>query len=391
MRIERERGNRVLKGGLDLPVSGRVAIMFCSMVLAGVAFAPSARAECSRKVLQKLSDTYVKAQSDGKAAKLPLAKGASYAENDKAMDVAKGVLAGALKVDFTRSFYDTTQCIAFTELVAATDPHPYVILTRMEANKKGKVSKMESVVTDAGDWVFGADKYLGFTKVEKWEEIPKDKRDTREVIQAAADAYLDNWGNPDLPVPHGTPCARLEGGAYTGTPEANSCNMGKFPQKLKVGNRRYVIDETVGAVVIFHNFPWLDGGIPTDPGTPAGQMFRVEGGKNRYIHEVTVCTTPGCGRGRPPGPAPGAGAGPGGPAGGPAAPAGAPAAPAASRPFKARRTAGRMQKSPGSFLPGLFRFGQEPSAPGPFFEVSMWVLRPSYLFQTQRPVAFPFL
>jgi hypothetical protein len=28
----------------------------------------------------------------------------------------------------------------------------------------------------------------------------------------------------------------------------------------------------------------------------------VEGGKNRYIHEVTVCTTQGCGRGRPPGP-----------------------------------------------------------------------------------------
>jgi len=34
------------------------------------------------------------------------------------------------------------------------------------------------------------------------------------------------------------------------------------------------------------------------PGTPSGQMFRVEGGKNRYIHEVTVCTTPKCGKGR---------------------------------------------------------------------------------------------
>ncbi|MEI9889735.1 MAG: hypothetical protein WDN45_03000 [Caulobacteraceae bacterium] len=55
-----------------------------------------------------------------------------------------------------------------------------------------------------------------------------------------------------------------------------------------MGHRRYVIDETVGAVSIFHNFPWLDAGLPTDPGTPASQMFRVEGGKNRYIHEVTV-------------------------------------------------------------------------------------------------------
>jgi hypothetical protein len=288
----------------------RVTITSCSIVLAGMAFAANASAECSRKTLQKVAGAYVAAQSEGNASKVPLAKGGSYAENDKAMDIAKGVLAGALKVDFTRSFYDTTQCAAFTELVAATDPHPYVIHTRMEANKKGKVSKMESVVTDAGDWVFGATEHLAVTRTEKWEEIPKDKRDTREAIRAAADAYLNNWGEPTLPVPHGTPCSRLEGRISTAArnPDGQACTMGAFPQKLNVTNRRYVIDETMGAVAIFHNFPWLDAGLPKDPGTPASQSFRVEGGKNRYIHEVTVCTTPGCGRGRPPGPAPGAGA-----------------------------------------------------------------------------------
>jgi hypothetical protein len=278
----------------------RATIIFCSTVLAGMAFSANASAECSRKTLQKVADAYVKAQSAGDATKLPFAAKASYAENDKAMDASQGVLAGALKVDFTRSFYDTTQCAAFTELVAATDPHPYVIHTRMEATSKGKVSRMESVVTDAGDWVFGATEHLATTRSEKWDEIPKDKRDTRAVIQAAADAYLDNWGNPELPVPHGTPCSRLEGRMSTAArnPEGQTCTMGAFPQKLNVGNRRYVIDENFGAVVIFHSFPWLDAGIPKDPGTPASQMFRVEGGKNRYIHEVTVCTSPACGRGR---------------------------------------------------------------------------------------------
>jgi hypothetical protein len=271
-----------------------------SIVLAGLAFAGHASAACDRATLQKLAATYVKAQTDGKASLVPLAKGATYAENDQAMDIGKGVLAGPLKIDFTRSLHDTTQCATFTEVVAATDPHPYVIHTRMEATKDGKVSKMESVVTDAGDWVFGAAEHLAVTKVEKWDEIPKDKRDSRAAIQAAADAYLNNWGDPALPVPHGTPCARLEGRLNTGArkPEDNTCNMGAFPQKLNVGNRRYVIDENFGAVVIFHNFPWLDAGIPKDPGTPASQMFRVEDGKNRYIHEVTVCTSPACGRGR---------------------------------------------------------------------------------------------
>jgi hypothetical protein len=289
--------------------NAKINILFSSIVLAGVALAANAQAECSRETLQKLADTYVKAQTAGNSAQLPLAANATYAENDTAMDIAKGMLAGALKIDFTRSLHDTKQCATFTEIVAATDPHPYVIHTRMEATADGKVSKMESIVTDAGDWVFGAAEHLAVTKVEKWDEIPKDKRDTREAIQAAADAYLNNWGDPELPVPHGTPCSRLEGRMSTAakSPEGQTCTMGAFPEKLNVTNRRYVIDETYGAVAIFHKFPWLDAGIPKDPGTPASQLFRVEGGMNRYIHEVTVCTTPGCGRGKPPGaPAPGA-------------------------------------------------------------------------------------
>jgi len=277
-----------------------------AIVMAGAACATTAQAECSRATLQKLAGTYVKAQTDGKAGLLPLAQGASYAENDQAMDIGKGMLAGPLKIDFTRSFHDTTQCATFTEVVAATDPHPYVIHTRIEATADGKVAKLESVVTDAGDWVFGASEHLAVTQAEKWDEIPADKRDTRAAIQAAADAYLNNWGDPALPVPHGTPCSRLEGRLNTATrnPEGQTCTMGAFPEKLNVGHRRYVIDENYGAVVIFHNFPWLDAGIPKDPGTPASQMFRVEGGQNRYIHEVTVCTSPQCGRGRPPAPPP---------------------------------------------------------------------------------------
>ena len=281
----------------------------CAIAIASAAFATHASAQCSRDTLTALTDAYVNAQKTGNAAMVPLAAGASYAENDQAMKIADGVLAGALKVDFTRSFHDTTACATFTEIVAATDPHPYVIHTRMEANADGKVSKMESMVTDEGDWVFGAAEHLAVTRDEKWDVIPENKRDTREAIQAAADAYLDNWGNPDLPVPHGTPCSRLEGRVSTAArdPAGQSCTMGAFPEKLNVSNRRYVIDETLGAVSIFHKFPWLDAGIPKDPGTPASQSFRVEGGMNRYIHEVTVCTTPGCGRGRPAGPPPGGG------------------------------------------------------------------------------------
>ena len=279
----------------------RFTISFCSIVLASTVFAANARAECSREMLQALADAYVEAQSTGNATMLPLSGDAYYGENDVPLDIGEGVLSEALTVDFTRSFFDTTQCATFTELVAATHSHPYVIHTRMEATEDGEVTTMESVVTDEGDWVFGADAFLTHTQAEDWSEIPEDQRDRRGVIQAAAEAYINNWGNPDLPVPHGTPCARLEGRIYTGSrdPEGQTCTMGAFPQPIRTGSRRYVIDETIGAVSIFHNFSWLDAGLgPYHPGTPASQTFRVEGGMNRYIHEVTVCTTPACGRGQ---------------------------------------------------------------------------------------------
>ena len=80
-----------------------------AVVLAGVAVAADASAACKRETLMKLTDAYVKAQTTGKASTVPLDKGAYYGENDQAMDIGKGVLAGPLKVDFTRSFYDTTQ------------------------------------------------------------------------------------------------------------------------------------------------------------------------------------------------------------------------------------------------------------------------------------------
>lgn len=291
MTNETERGNRssrFVRGAIKL-----------STALAGIAFATSAQAACDRVMLQELTDTYIEAQTSGQPAMLPLAEGAYYGENNMPVDVTAGVVSQALTVDFTRNLLDTTQCATFTELVAATHPHPYVIHTRMEVNEEGKVNVMESVVTDEGDWVFGATDFLTHTTSEDWSEIPEDQRDKREVIQASAEAYINNWGEPFLPVPHGTPCARLEGRIYTGSrdPEAQSCTMGAFPMPLVTGNRRYVIDETIGAITIFHDFPFLDAGLgPYHPGTPASQTFRVEGGMNRYIHEVTACTTPNCGR-----------------------------------------------------------------------------------------------
>ncbi|KAF2865201.1 hypothetical protein BDV95DRAFT_259354 [Massariosphaeria phaeospora] len=269
--------------------------MFVPVLFVCAGVVAQASAACDRTMLQKATVAYVQAQAAGQPDLLPLAKNVSYLENDAPMDIKKGVLSQPVTIDFDRSLHDTTTCTAFTELSAATNKHPYVINTRLLFTGD-TITAIESVVADDGDWVFNATSQLAWTKTEKWDPIPEAKWDSRATIKAAGDAYLDSWTNGSIKAPYGTPCARLEGGIYTGerNSSSNSCFMPVFPEPFTIRNRRYVIDESLGGLAIFNDFPFID--LKKPNGTASTNFFRVEGGLIRYIHEVTVCSTRGCGR-----------------------------------------------------------------------------------------------
>ena len=101
----------------------------------------------------------------------------------------------------------------------------------------------------------------GFTyygAMQDWSPIPATKRDSRAVIKAVGDSYLDRFDNASVIVPWGAPCNRLEGGALVvENLTGDDCVMA-FPDDIKVINRRYVVDEVLGAVDIFEGFPGLD-------------------------------------------------------------------------------------------------------------------------------------
>ncbi|RYC56000.1 hypothetical protein CHU98_g10204, partial [Xylaria longipes] len=190
----------------------------------------------------------------------------------------QGILATPVKLDFNRSLHDTVQCATYTEMVSATGAHPYVIGTQMHLTPDGGIVNVSSLVTDTGDWLFNATGTLYWASREPWDVIPEDQRDSREVIQAAADAYADIFDDKSVTVPWGSPCARLEGGAYTGNGSpSDRCDVG-IPNGVKLVNRRYVIDETIGAVDVFIDFATV----------PDSHEFRVEKGKIRYVHTITV-------------------------------------------------------------------------------------------------------
>ena len=258
------------------------------IVLAAVLAAPAtgfAQISCTRGGLQHAVDLYLEAQTKGDTSGLPLAKGLGYYENAVPFDIEMGLIRKAMKIDHHRSLLDTSTCQAFTESIVADKENPYVLGTRLRVNHD-KIAEIEILWTTTGYWLFDADAYLKYSSTENWDPIPAEKRDTRDTLVAAANAYLDAFleGKIDL-VPWGFPCQRTEGGAHTGKGlPSDSCEVG-VPSGVNIANRRFVVDEITGSVVAFCTFG--AGGPNGGSGSADTHLFRIENGKLRYVHTLT--------------------------------------------------------------------------------------------------------
>jgi len=266
-----------------------VSVVMASGLL-GIAAESGAQARCTRADLQKAVDSYIVAQTKGQASAMSLATPLVYMEQMRAADIATGILKTPLKIDFHRSLLDASACETFTEVIVTEVTHPYVMGVRLKLTA-GRIAEIETLVTDKDDWLFNADNYLKYSRGESWGVIPGTSRDTRATLIAAANAYEDIFFDNSVKVPWGTPCNRLEGGIRTGkgTPE-DTCNSG-VPSGMKITNRRFVVDPDIGAVVVLSRF--------SNNELPDSHLFRLENGKIRYVHTLTVCTIPGCGFQRP--------------------------------------------------------------------------------------------
>jgi hypothetical protein len=282
--------------------------------LVAVAAKASAQARCTRADLQKAVDSYITAQTRGQASAMSLARPLIYMEQMSNADIATGILKTPLKIDFHRSLLDTTACETFTEVVVTDKSHPYVIGAHLSVQGRN-ISAIDLLVSDADDWLFNADNYLKYTTRENWSPVPAASRSTRAQLLAAANAYLDVFNDNSTPVPWGTPCNRLEGGAHSGTGSpTDSCNVG-VPTGMLILERRFIVDEELNAVDVLDRFI-------KETGAPDSHLFRLENGKIRYVHTITICLEENCGfprrgggaqppagrTGQPAAPAPGAGA-----------------------------------------------------------------------------------
>ena len=258
-----------------------------SMALAALLAQPTvyAQVSCTREGLRSAVDLYIAAQTKGDISGLPLAKGLGYMENFKVMPINDGLIRKAMKIDHHRSLLDVSTCQTFTEVIVADKETPYVLGTRLRVNH-ALIAEIEMLWTTTGYWGFNADNYLKYSSSEDWGVIPAARRDTRAALVSAANAYLDAFLEAKLDqVPWGVPCNRTEGGMHTGKGAADdSCQVG-VPSGVNIANRHFVVDETIGAVVVFCTF---GAGSPGGgSGAPDTHLFRVENGKLRFVHTLT--------------------------------------------------------------------------------------------------------
>jgi hypothetical protein len=246
----------------------------------------AAKAGCSRADLQKAVDNYLDALKKGNPSLMPLAAGAKYIENRKEIPLGMGIWVAPLPVDLNHNLLDVETCETFTEIISAKSSHPYVLGTRLKV-AGNKISEIEALVTDKNDWLFNGENYLKYSSQEKWDILPVEQRTDRQTLLNAANAYFDVFSDRSAAarVPWNIPCARLEGGAYTnpnGDPKASCTGGPPLEGTLKIANRRFIVDLDMGTVVGLVDFGENDG-------WPDSHMFRLEKGKVRYVHTLTVC------------------------------------------------------------------------------------------------------
>ena len=264
--------------------------MFCQAILGLLVAASSmptlaAGADCSREALLAAADQYVAAQTAGQPGpdfKMS-ATNFTYRENNKAASIKTGVISTALQISWRRTTADTVQCASYTELVA-TSPKPYVIGTQLrhDVDAGMAVTLLDTIAATTGSLRFNASQTLAYFKAETWTPLTASQRagQTRAQLLAVADAYLDMWTNATAidAIPWGTPCERVEGSARV-SPCTGGAPRGGSTRRISM--RRYVIDEEYGSADVQCSFDAV-GGVADS------HEFRLEGGKVRYVHTITL-------------------------------------------------------------------------------------------------------
>jgi hypothetical protein len=262
------------------------AIVSMAILLSSTVFV-HAQTECTRSMLKVAADSYIEAQKTGSLSKMSLDPKVKFMENMSDTTKEKGLWNTALPIALNHSIYDVPRCKTFSEIIV-TQGKPYVIGTRLTV-KDGKVTEIDSLVTKEGDWLFNPGNYLKYSSADDWSVQPLDTRASRQDLVDAGNQYFDLvFLDSHIQPPWGTPCARLEGGAYTNEKNEykDTCKVEGAIQGggMYIVNRSFIVDEEMQMVNVYCRFG-------NNTGMPDSHLFRLVNGRYRWIHTLSVNLT----------------------------------------------------------------------------------------------------
>ena len=248
----------------------------------------SAAANCTREALLASTKLYLSALEAGSLTNLTPSLSPTnftYQENNKKADLARSpVFAQPLKIDLTRSTADVVACATYTLVISTSGgSKPFVLATQIRHppdNNPSVITLIDTIAATTGSLFFNAKKTLDYIAKENWGVIPEGERPSRDLLKKFGDAYLDMWTDKAAAdsIAWGTDCERVEGSQLT---RPCGVSLPRGGSARNNGMRRYVIDETVGSVDVLCSFDAL-GSLPDS------HEVRVENGKVKYVHTVTV-------------------------------------------------------------------------------------------------------
>jgi hypothetical protein len=244
--------------------------------------------DCDRACLKGALDQYLDALLAHDPARLPLAPGVRFTEDNTVKPVGEGLWRTATRARaFRQDLLDAATGVAGMHAVLEEATRPVLFVLRLRLVQH-RITEIETVVTRnaaEGDNIFAADNLRAASPAMN---LALPQRDSREAILRVADSYargLKAGSFVQSDTPFSSDAYRLENGARMAGP---GCVLGARCADIKTGflrpnpNLSYRVlgvDEEAGIAWLALNFR------STGPGTSLFviEMFKVYGGQ---IHAV---------------------------------------------------------------------------------------------------------
>jgi hypothetical protein len=262
---------RKLFVGVAVPATALAALWVCFGAGAGRARATdasdSAKYNCDRECLKKISDLYFQALEQHNPSLLPLSPNVRYTETGQALKLGEGLWRGAGAPSYRLELYDPETGGIGIDAVVPDGGVPTIVALRLKVENH-LITEIESILVRKGDQaVFSAPEKLVQPSVHYTRTLRPAEQNSRLELMASADAYFRAFqteGTPDyIRAPLLPDTLRFENGMQTtnaATPNHPAITAAaQFDEALfkgtKIYDRRYpVVDTEVGGVMAWVRF-----------------------------------------------------------------------------------------------------------------------------------------